>query len=114
MTARAVFPPGEAKEDWAIIRALSAEVGQTLPYDNVQELRSGLYAQAPHLAALGSVAPATPHGIDTLARVGGAISREPLRAAITDFYMTNPIARASRTMAECSRMKQGATAQAAE
>ena len=114
MTSRAVFPPGEAKEDWAIIRALSAEAGQPLPYDNVQELRSGLYAQVPHLAALGATAAATAHGIDTLARIGGGISREPMRNVIADFYLTNPIARASRVMAECSRMKQGLAAQAAE
>ena len=115
MTSRAVFPPGEAKEDWAIIRALSAECGQTLPYDTIQELRSALYAQVPHLAALGSVnGAAASHAIDTLARAGGAISREPLGSTITDFFLTNPIARASAVMAECSRARQGLTAQAAE
>jgi len=114
MTARAVFPPGEAKEDWAIIRALSAEAGQTLPYDNIQELRSAAFALAPHLAAVGAVAPVAGHGIENLARVGGGIAREPLMPAITDFYLTNPIARASRVMAECSRMKQNVIAEAAE
>ena len=115
MTSRAVFPPGQAKEDWAIIRALSAEAGKTLPYDNVQELRSALYAQVPHLAALGTVsAGGGSHAIDTLARAGGTISREPLGSAITDFFLTNPIARASAVMAECSRARQGLTAQAAE
>ena len=112
MTVRAVFPPGEAKEDWAIVRALSAEAGQTLPYDSMAELRAALYQLAPHLAALGTVMATS--GASLVARASGPISREPLRPAITDFYLTNPIARASRTMAECSRMKQGASAQAAE
>ena len=112
MTARAVFPPGEAKEDWAIVRALSAEVGQTLPYDNVQELRAAMYQLAPHLAALGSVTAGT--GLEKIAKLGGTITRDPMRPTITDFYLTNPIARASRTMADCSRMKPGSLAQAAE
>ena len=113
-TVRAVFPPGEAKEDWAIIRALSAAAGQVLPYDNLQELRATLYGQAPHLAALGAAAEPTMLGINALASHSATITREVLRPAITDFYLTNPIARASRTMAELSRMKQGALAQAAE
>ncbi len=50
MTARAVFPPGEAKEDWAIVRALSGVLGQTLPYDSVTALRAKMYAACPHLA----------------------------------------------------------------
>ena len=105
MTSRAVFPPGDAKEDWAILRALSAEAGQTLPYDNLSELRAALYVKFPHLAALGTVAA---HGsLDALAHLGGAINREPLRATIADFYLTNPIARASRTMADCSRARLG-------
>ncbi len=112
MTSRAVFPPGEAKEDWAIIRALSVECGQTLPYDNVAELRAAIYAQTPHLAALGSVTAGT--GLDRVAKQGGTISRDALEPTITDFYLTNPIARASRTMADCSRMKPGPLAQAAE
>ena len=112
MTARAVFPPGEAKEDWAIIRALSAEVGQTLPYDTADVLRAAIYRVAPHLASLGTVAPAG--GLDAVAAKGGTISRDPLHPAIKDFYFTNPIARASQIMAECSRVKQGAFAQAAE
>ena len=114
MTSRAVFPPGEAKEDWAIIRALSAESGQKLPYDNLQELRAALYAQAPHLAALGTIAPNDGSGIGKLVRAGETIGGEPLKATITDFFLTNPIARASKVMAECSRGSRVIAAQAAE
>jgi NADH-quinone oxidoreductase subunit G len=114
MTARAVFPPGEAKEDWAIVRALSAECGQVLPYDAVNELRSALYSQAHHLAALGGIVPAPGISIETIARQPGSPGRGPLVSSVTDFYLTNAIARASRTMAELSRMKQGPLAQAAE
>ena len=114
MTSRAVFPPGEAKEDWAIIRALSAESGQKLPYDNLQELRAALYAQAPHLAAMGTIAPNDGSGIGKLVRAGETIGGEPLKATITDFFLTNPIARASKVMAECSRGSRVIAAQAAE
>ena len=62
MTERAVFPPGDAKEDWAIVRALSAEVGQTLPYDTLTALRAAMYKAAPQLARLGTVAPAPADG----------------------------------------------------
>ncbi len=55
MTMRAVFPPGQAKEDWAIIRALSAKVGHTLPYDTLPALRAAMYKDVPQLARLESV-----------------------------------------------------------
>ena len=110
MTARAAFPPGEAKEDWAIVRALSAKCGQTLPYDSLAQLRAGLYKAAPHMAAIGSVATAGTAGIERLAaKAPASLSGEPFGAAIADFYLTNAIARASAVMAEMSSIRSGAS-----
>jgi NADH-quinone oxidoreductase subunit G len=104
--ARAVFPPGDAKEDWAIVRALSAHVGQQLPYDTLPALRAAMYKAAPALARLDSLAPAEIKGVQALAARGGALGAEPFGAAVRDFYLTNPIARASAVMAELSALKQ--------
>ena len=52
MANRAAFAPGEAKEDWAVLRALSAKLGHALPFDSLSELRSALYSQHPHFALL--------------------------------------------------------------
>jgi NADH-quinone oxidoreductase subunit G len=105
MTNRAVFPPGEAKEDWAILRALSAAAGQTLAYDTLGALRAQMYKSAPHLAALGQIKPAGSAAIEQLATSGGNLTQNAFGVAVADFYLTNPIARASATMAEMSRMK---------
>jgi NADH-quinone oxidoreductase subunit G len=107
-TARAAFPPGDAKEDWAIIRALSALVGHRLPYDTLPALRAAMYKQAPALARLDTVAPADIKGVEALAAAGGKLGAEPFGVAIADFYLTNPIARASAVMAELSAFKQAA------
>ena len=107
VTTRAVFPPGEAKEDWAIIRALSAVVGQTLPFNSLAQLRAAMYAQYPHLARLDTVVQADAADV---ARLAGATSMARAAAFIspaTDFYLTNPIARASAVMAECSALQAG-------
>ena len=106
MAERAVFPPGEAKEDWAIIRALSAEVGHTLPYDTLGALRAAMYAVAPQLARLDAVEAAGPEGIDAIARKTSLLGKEPFTASVRDFYLTNPIARASAVMAEMSALKK--------
>jgi NADH-quinone oxidoreductase subunit G len=103
--ARAAFPPGDAKDDWAIIRALSARVGQQLPYDTLQALRAAMYKVAPALARLDTLDPADPKGVEALATRGGALASEPFSPAVTDFYLTNPIARASAVMAELSALK---------
>ena len=58
MTARAVFPPGDAREDWKIVRALSGVLGQSLPFNTVNELRAKLFATCPHLAMLDQILPA--------------------------------------------------------
>jgi len=114
LTNRAVFAPGDAKEDWAILRALSDVLGRTLPFDNLAQLRRALYADHPHLAAIDAVEPADPAAIATLAKGKGKIGNAPIGETIADFYLTNPIARASAVMAECSSLTRGTLAMAAE
>jgi NADH-quinone oxidoreductase subunit G len=112
LTARAAFPPGEAREDWTIIRALSPLVGHTLPYDSINVLRAGMYKQAPALAALDRVTPAPADVVAVLAGGKGALADAPFVNAVQDFYLTNPIARASAVMAEMSALKKAAGKQA--
>ncbi|MFN3688614.1 NADH-quinone oxidoreductase subunit NuoG [Salinarimonas sp.] len=114
MANRAAFPPGEAREDWAILRALSDALGRRLPFDTLAQLRERLHAAHPHLADLEDVHPADPAALAALAGAGGAVERAPFASPIADFYLTNPIARASAIMAECSALAQGARAEAAE
>ncbi|MCX7326390.1 MAG: NADH-quinone oxidoreductase subunit NuoG [Hyphomicrobiales bacterium] len=114
MTSRAVFPPGEAKEDWAILRALSGSLGKVLPFDTLAQLRKALYAAHPHFAALGQIAAGDRAGIATLATRGGKIGKAPFASPVTAYYQTNPIARASAIMAECQALADGRMAQAAE
>jgi NADH-quinone oxidoreductase subunit G len=104
MTARAAFPPGDAKEDWAIVRALSAQAGAKLPYDSLSALRAAMYKEAPALARLDVLEPAGPKGVEALAGRGGSLGSEPFGRAVGDFYLTNPIARASAVMAELSAL----------
>ncbi len=111
---RAVFPPGDAREDWSILRALSDALGTKLPYDLLTQLRAALAAAYPHLVRFDQVAPADPAAFTAVTALGGAIDRAPFRSPVEDFYLTNPIARASRVMAECSALAQGRARQAAE
>ncbi len=104
MGNRAAFPPGDAREDWAILRALSDVLGHKLPYDSLSALRKVVYAAHPHMMRLDQIAPGDTANIKTLADLGGAADKAPLRAPVTDFYLTNPIARASAIMAECSAL----------
>jgi len=98
---RAVFPKGEAREDWAILRALSERLDATLPYDTLEQLRARLYADHP---TFGQVDHAPTGAALDLTAVGakGDVSDLAFASPIKDFYFTNPIARASVTMAECS------------
>jgi NADH-quinone oxidoreductase subunit G len=114
MTARAAFPPGDAKEDWTILRALSPLVGHTLPYDTLPALRSAMYKAAPVLARLDAVVPAGREGATALANLPGTLKDEQFQSGVKDFYLTNPIARASAVMAECSRLASGQLLTAAE
>lgn len=112
LALRANFAPGEAKENWAILRALSAETGQQLPWDSLAALRRALVAAVPHLAKIGQV-PANDWQAEAMAELG----RASFVPAIKDFYLTNPIARCSPLMAELSRMaaaRQAVPAMAAE
>ncbi len=111
---RAAFPPGDAREDWAILRALSAVLGQTLPYNSLAQLRQALCAAHPHFMRLDQIAAGAAADIEKLAKLGGTADKAPLRSSVTDFYLTNPIARASATMAECSALANAAAKTAAE
>jgi NADH-quinone oxidoreductase subunit G len=112
MSLRANFPPGEAREDWAILRALSDHLGQRLPFDSLQQLRAALYQAHPYVAALDEIAPADAGSLAALPQ--GAIGAGAFAPAVRNFYLTNPIARASAVMAECSALAQQRRLQAAE
>ena len=114
MTNRATFPPGNAREDWSILRALSDTVGHKLPFDSLAQLRAALYAAHPHFAAIDSIKSGEASDLTKLGESAGAMGKTSFTSPITDFYLTNPIARASKVMAECSAIAHGAMAQAAE
>jgi NADH-quinone oxidoreductase subunit G len=106
LAERAVFPPGDAREDWTIVRALSEHLGCKLPFDNLRELRASMYRDYPHLAAIDVV---RAEGFTVPAK-GKAplppLPDEALPVFIEDYYQTNPIARASSVMAELSALSQ--------
>ncbi len=102
---RAVFPPGDAREDWTIIRALSEHLGATLPFDSLKALRAALYKTHPHLAAIDALVPEK-FAAQQLAGSLKPLPDEPLPELIEDYYLTNPIARASAVMAELSALNQ--------
>ena len=114
MAGRAAFPPGEAREDWAIIRALSDVLGKKLPYDSLAELRKAVFKAVPHLLRMDHVEPADTGAVKTLAGKGGGLEKASFKSPVEDFYLTNPIARASAVMAECSRLAAGRMLTAAE
>jgi NADH-quinone oxidoreductase subunit G len=114
MAARAAFPPGEAREDWAILRALSDTLGHKLPYDSLAVLRQAMFTAYPHLMRIDQIAAGDAGDLKTLAKLGGALEKARLRSSVVDFYFTNPIARASAIMAECSALANAAAKTAAE
>src|SRR5712672_2627423 len=114
MTNRAGFPPGDAREDWAIIRALSDVLGKKLPYDSLPALRQAIFKAAPHLMRLDRIEAGDAAQIRALAGTGGKLEKAPFKTPVEDFYLTNPIARASAVMAECSRLASGQMLTAAE
>ena len=105
--ARATFPKGDAREDWTILRALSAVMSKTLPYDSLHALRAKMIADHPTFGHVDYAPGAADAAGFNPAALGadGALSSDPIKSVITDFYLTNPIARASKTMAECSRLR---------
>lgn len=97
LAVRAGFAPGEAKENWAILRALSAELAATLPFDSLAELRQSLLEAYPHLGQIDQISQS-----EWAPLKAGTLGKATFRSAISDFYLTNPIARASKLMAELS------------
>jgi NADH-quinone oxidoreductase subunit G len=112
---RAVFPKGEAREDWSILRALSERLGHTLPYDTLAQLRAKLFEDHPTFGQI-DYAPGAAGGAVDFAAIGGegALTDEPFASPIKSFHLTNAVARASVTMAECAALASGAAKLAAE
>src|SRR5262249_591865 len=101
-------------ETWAIFRALSAVLGKTLPFDSLEGCRAELYKRVPHLARIDALPEFSNLDLSMLG-TSGAISDQPLRSPVPDFYLTNPITPPSAIMAECSSMfSNPQSAQAAE
>ena len=105
LAMRAGFAPGEAKENWAILRALSAEVGQTLPWDSLAALRSSIVAKHPHLGRIDEVAVNDWRPLEAKAP-----AKATFRPSVREFYLTNPIARASAVMGELAAMAKSRAA----
>ncbi len=97
LALRASFAPGDAKENWAILRALSAELDAQQPWDSLADLRQAMVAAHPHLASVDEVVENEWQPLPA-----GKLGKASFRTAIKDFYLTNPIARASQLMAELS------------
>ncbi|MBL4613015.1 MAG: NADH-quinone oxidoreductase subunit G [Emcibacter sp.] len=98
MAPRVIFGPGDAREDWAILRALSEKLGHALPFDTIADLRAKMVADYPHLGQLDQL----PNEDWADFGVADKASDAPITNLIGDFYQTNPIARSSKVMAECS------------
>jgi NADH-quinone oxidoreductase subunit G len=114
MANRAGFAPGDSREDWAILRALSDVLGKKLPFDSLQQLRAALYGDFPHLARIDEIEAGDPADVAAIAKKGGRVNKAAFASPVKDFYLTNPIARASAIMAECSALARGDFKQAAE
>jgi NADH-quinone oxidoreductase subunit G len=100
LARRAVFPPGEAREDWSIVRALSGTIGSPLPFDTLRELRHRMRQMYPILAETDRVTHATWEAFGEQ----GPVDPTAFAYPIMDFYRTDPISRASETMAQCSEI----------
>jgi NADH-quinone oxidoreductase subunit G len=98
LARRAVFPPGEAREDWRIFRALSGAIGHPLPFDTLREVRRRMWQAHPILGETDRVMRASWGAFGE----PGPVDPTPFAYPIKDFYRTDPISRASRTMAQCS------------
>jgi NADH-quinone oxidoreductase subunit G len=114
MANRAAFPPGDAREDWAIVRAMSDVLGKKLPYDSLSALRQAMFKATSHLMRVDQIEAGDAAAIKTMAGKGGSIDKTAFKSPVEDFYLTNPIARASAVMAECSRLASGQMLTAAE
>jgi NADH-quinone oxidoreductase subunit G len=105
-THRAVFPPGDAREDWRILRALSEVLGKKLPYDSIEAVRAGMAKANAVFAQMDRIVPATWGAFGK----AGEISDSPLASPIANFYQTDPISRASPTMAKCTALHMSGVA----
>jgi len=99
LAVRAGYAPGEAKENWAILRALSAELDATLPWDTLAALRTAIVEAHPHLGAIDAVSQN-----DWQAETADKMTKSAITNMGGDFYLSNPIARASTVMAELSSL----------
>ena len=96
-----MYPPGDAREDWTILRAFSAVIGKTLPYDTIEALRARLeqinpvFGRVGFLPRFGCSDHTGPVGDPTV------LSDAPLVSTVANYYVTDPISRASPTMAAC-------------
>ncbi len=111
---KAVFPPGEAREDWAILRAFSGLIGKPLPYDGLDALQARLEQVNPVFARVGFLPRFGASDVAGPAGDPAALGLAPFRYAIADYFQTNPISRASLTMAECTKVRVADVAMAAE
>jgi NADH-quinone oxidoreductase subunit G len=116
MGCMAVPPKGDSKSDWAIIRALSARCERVLPYDDIDSLRSKLFEDHPTFAGIGHAPGADGSAKFDPSKLGktGKSTSKPFGNAIENFYFTNPIARASQVMADCSAVGDETLSEAAE
>ncbi len=110
--ALAIYPPGDAREDWKILRACSAAIGKPLPYDNLAGVRARLEQVNPVFARL-DILPRFGCS-DTVGPAGGAVGDAPFKPFVENYYRTDPISRASPTMAECTATLLPPVAEAAE
>jgi NADH-quinone oxidoreductase subunit G len=109
LARRAVQPPGEAREDWAIVRALSEVMNQKLPFDTLAQLRSKLVQANPVFAGIDRIKPASWSSFGK----AGTVSDRPFTSTVENFYMTDPISRCSPTMARCTAEILGGAARVA-
>ncbi len=112
LTERAVFPPGEAREDWTIIRALSAQLGMPLEYDTLAELRTAMFLDHNHLAMIDEIIHDDAFDLNKLTAGSARAGDKAFGSAVPDFYLSNPIARASAIMGELSAMESGGASKA--
>jgi NADH-quinone oxidoreductase subunit G len=96
----ATFPPGEAREDWKILRALAQHLTLSLPYDSLAQLQARLRTAAPVFATLDTAQP----GAWGAFGQAGPLDPAPFASPVENFYMTDPISRASETMAKCTEL----------
>ena len=104
-TALSIFPPGDAREDWTIVRAFSEVAGHKLPYDSLAQVRARLAQANPVFEAIDQILPAPWESFGDAA-ADGELDPAPFCSPVQNFYMTDPIGRCSETMAKCTQMRQ--------